>query len=67
MALTKRINDIELYLVSNQHWVVSAIYPDYEDMLPLLDFTSADMSTGSCTVNGIQRFIENDDWIDSQL
>ena len=63
MALLKTIGDIEMYFVPNQHWVVSAIYPDYKEMLPLLDFTSADVSRGTCTVNGIQRIIENDEWI----
>tara|TARA_B100001287_G_scaffold55094_1_gene43554 strand:- start:102 stop:722 length:621 start_codon:yes stop_codon:yes gene_type:complete len=66
MALLKKVNDIEFYFVPNQHWVVSAFYPDYKDLEFLLDFTTADMSAGSCTVNGIQQFIENEDWTEQR-
>ncbi len=62
MSLLKQINDIEFYAVPNQHWVVSAIYPYYKDMEKLFDFTSADISTGSCTVNGIQKPLQNEEW-----
>tara|TARA_B100001093_G_scaffold19638_1_gene17686 strand:- start:1290 stop:1889 length:600 start_codon:yes stop_codon:yes gene_type:complete len=62
MSLLKKVNGVELYLVQNQHWVMSAIYPYYQDMESLFDFTSADISSGTCTVNGIQKPLVNDEW-----
>ena len=62
MSLLKTVNGIELYVTPNQHWVVSAVYPDYEDMLHLFDFSNADISRGSCTVNGIQKPLQDEEW-----
>ena len=62
MSLLKKVNDIELYMTQNQHWVVSAIYPHYQEMESLFDFTSSDISNGTCTVNGIQKPLEYDEW-----
>ena len=62
MSLLRQINDIELYVVPNQHWIVSAVYPDYEDMVKLFDFTNSDISKGSCTVDGIQKPLEDKEW-----
>ena len=62
MSLLRKINDIELYVVPNQHWIVSAVYPDYQDMEKLFDFTNSDISNGSCTVDGIQKPLDDDDW-----
>ena len=62
MSLLKKVNDIELYMTQNQHWVVSAIYPHYQEMESLFDFTSSDISKGTCTVNGIQKPLEYDEW-----
>ena len=39
MALINKVNDIEFYAVPNQHWVVSAFYPDYKDLEKFFDFT----------------------------
>ena len=44
MSLLKKVNGIDLYLVQNQHWIVSAIYPHYKDLEDLFDFTTADIS-----------------------
>jgi hypothetical protein len=62
MSLLRQINGIELYVVPNQHWIVSAVYPDYEDMIKLFDFTNSDISKGSCTVDGIQKPLEDKEW-----
>lgn len=62
MSLLKNVNGIELYLTQNQHWVVSAIYPYYKDLENLFDFTTADISKGTCTVNGIQKPLQDDEW-----
>ena len=62
MSLLKKINDIELYVVPNQHWIVSAVYPYYKDMEHLFDFSTADMSSGHCTVNGIQKPLLPEEW-----
>lgn len=62
MSLLKSINGIDFYLTPNQHWVVSAIYPNYKDLEKLFDFTTADISRGSCTVNGIQKPLNDEEW-----
>lgn len=62
MSLLKTINGIDLYVVPNQHWVVSAVYPNYKDLEHLFDFTTSDISQGSCTVNGIQKPLTDDEW-----
>jgi len=62
MSLLKKVNDIELYLTQNQHWIVSAIYPNYKDLEDLFDFTTADIAKGTCTVNGIQKPLEDNEW-----
>lgn len=67
MSLLKKVNGIDLYLVQNQHWIVSAIYPHYKDLEDLFDFTTADISKGTCTVNGIQKPLENDEWDKQRL
>lgn len=66
MSLLKTINGIEFYLTPNQHWVVSAVYPYYEEMLDLFDFTGADISHGSCTVNGVQQPLVDQDWVEQR-
>ena len=58
MSLLKRVNDIDLYVVPNQQWVVCAMYPYYKSLEKFFDFTNEDykdISKGSCTVNGIQK------------
>lgn len=62
MSLLKTVNGVDLYVVPNQHWVVSSIYPDYADLEELFDFRSADISKGSCTVNGMQQPLEYEEW-----
>ena len=62
MSLLKNINGVEFYATQNQHWVVSAIYPYYKDLENLFDFTTADISKGTCTVNGIQKPLHDDEW-----
>ena len=62
MSLLKNINGIELYVVPNQHWIVSAIYPYYKDLEHLFDFSSHDMTAGPCTVNGLQKPLLPDEW-----
>jgi hypothetical protein len=62
MSLLRSSNGIDLYVVPNQHWVVSAVYPYYKDMEHLFDFTNSDISKGSCTVNGIQKPLDYDEW-----
>jgi len=62
MSLLKKVNNIELYMTQNQHWVLSAIYPHYKDLEELFDFTTADIANGTCTVNGIQKPLEYDEW-----
>lgn len=62
MALINKVNDIELYVVPNQQWIVSAHYPNYKDLEKFFDFTNEDISKGSCTVSGIQRPIRNEEW-----
>ena len=66
MSLLKTVNDIELYVVPNQQWIVSAIYPNFKDLEKFFDFTKQDyqdISKGSCTVKGIQRPLEDNEWI----
>ena len=62
MSLLRTINEIELYVVPNQHWVVSAVYPNHKDLEKFFDFTDADITDGTLTVNGIQKPLELDDW-----
>lgn len=62
MSLLRSSNGIDLYVVPNQHWVVSAVYPNFKDMEHLFDFSNADISNGSCTVNGIQKPLDYDEW-----
>ena len=66
MSLLRQINGIDLYVVPNQHWIVSAIYPDYQDMEKFFDFSDSDISAGTCKVSGIQRPIEDDEWIEER-
>ena len=67
MSLLRKNNNIELYAVPNQHWIVTAEYPFYQDLEKLFDFTNQDISKGSCTVNGIQKPIEDSEWEDERL
>lgn len=62
MSLLKNINGVELYVTPNQHWVMSAIYPYYKDLEKLFDFTTADISTNTCTINGIQKPLQYEEW-----
>ena len=62
MSLLRKNNDIEFYAVPNQHWVISAEYPFYKDLEKLFDFTNEDISKGSCTVQGLQKPILNNEW-----
>lgn len=66
MSLLRTVNNIDLYLVPNQHWIVSAVYPYYKDMEHLFDFTGEDISTGSCTVNGIQKPLQDNEWTEQR-
>ena len=66
MSLLRTSNDIDLYLVPNQQWIVSAIYPDYKDFEKFFDFTQEnlqDISKGSCTVGGIQKPLADEEWV----
>jgi len=62
MSLIRKNNNIELYAVPNQHWIVTAEYPFYQDLEKLFDFTNEDISKGSCTVSGIQKPIKDSEW-----
>ena len=65
MSLLKRVNDIDLYVVPNQQWVVCAMYPYYKSLEKFFDFTNEDykdISKGSCTVNGIQKPLADEEW-----
>jgi len=65
MSLLRSSNDIDLYLVPNQQWIVSAIYPDYKDFEKFFDFSQEnlqDISKGSCTVRGIQKPLKDEEW-----
>ena len=65
MSLLKRVNDIDLYVVPNQQWVVCAMYPYYKSLEKFFDFTNEDykdISKGSCTVNGIQKPLVDEEW-----
>tara|TARA_Y100000114_G_scaffold155813_1_gene181009 strand:+ start:1780 stop:2397 length:618 start_codon:yes stop_codon:yes gene_type:complete len=66
MALINKVNDIEFYAVPNQHWVVSAFYPDYKDLEKFFDFTDIDISEKTATVNGLQRPIKNEEWAEER-
>ena len=62
MSLLRKINEIDLYVVPNQHWVVSAVYPNYKDLEKFFDFSDADITDGTLTMNGIQKSIELNEW-----
>ena len=62
MSLLRKSNNIEFYAVPNQHWIVTAEYPFYKDLEKFFDFSNEDISKGSCTINGIQRPIRNNEW-----
>jgi len=62
MSLLRKINEIDLYVVPNQHWVVSAVYPNYKDLEKFFDFSDADITDGTLTMNGIQKSLELNEW-----
>jgi hypothetical protein len=67
MALARKIDDIEFYFVPNQQFIICATYPNYEKFLPFFEKKDSDLSMDTCTVNGVQSPLQNDDWVEQRL
>lgn len=62
-----KVNDnVELYQVPNGQWVISGFYPDYKELEFLYTMPIHDISEKTCTVNGVQVMIHDEQWKQQQ-